>query len=106
MLLPRAILSLVFSSVGPCLHALPALQIVDPVSLVHGSVAVKIHSEAVGFAVDPLALEAISVFELDPAFAVHLVVAPVAFVGAIIGEGLRAVSFAFSEDPLARVRAS
>lgn len=70
------------------------------------AIAMDIDSESVGSSVEPLALETVAVLVLDLALAVDLVSPPLSLVSTVIGEGLRALSFAFAVDPLSGVGAS
>ena len=82
--LSKLVYAFVLGTVGPLLHSLPVLLVVNPVALVLGSVGVRIFAVAVCFVVFPISVIDVAVGVDEPPSPVRLVIFPVSFVNAAI----------------------
>lgn len=76
--------SFVLGAVGPLLHSLAVLLVVDPVSFIFSSIGVSVLAIAMRLVIFPIAVVNVAVSVDQPAPAVCLVILPIAFINAAV----------------------
>lgn len=100
------VVAFVLAAIDPGFDAVPVVEVVFPLALVHGPVGVRVLPEAIGLVVFPLAIVHVAVHVPELAVPVCFVVDPVAFIACSIWPHLHAIAPAFGSLPLARVDGS
>lgn len=104
MLLSSHVFTFVNRAIGPTFFAVTVLQVIPPVTFVHGTVDVVVHTIAIGLVVDPITLINVAVDVSELAFAVCPIIFPFAFIPGTIWPLLLSVAISETSNPLSSIR--
>lgn len=104
MLLSSHIFTFVNRAVSPTFFTVTVLQIISPVTFVHGTVDVVVHTIAIGLIVDPIALVNVAVDMSELAFTMCPIIFPFSFISGTIWPLLLSVTISETTDPLSSIR--